>query len=316
MSLGEEAVIQLKNIKKRYGRHLVLNGVNMQVNRGDIYGLIGKNGAGKTTIFKMILGLSEMNGGAVSIAGSRSNRELLKNRNKIGFLVGARFYKYLSARENLYYYATVKGIPKRKINGEIKRVLELVGLPDTKKPCKTFSMGMMQRLGIANAILGNPEILILDEPTNGLDPQGIADVRNMIKRFRDEFNMTVIVSSHILGELEHTADRFGIVNEGVLVREITREDLKDKQQAVEIVIDDLPRARELLSAGGVRILREVEERSSLEDYYFNLIAPPKEEIPEAPKAETAPVQAEDEAAAPVTAEDEHAAPSSREDSAL
>ena len=306
-SLITEAVIQLKDIKKRYGRHQVLKGVNMQVNRGDIYGLIGKNGAGKTTIFKMILGLSEMNGGTVSITGSRNNRELLKNRNKIGFLVGARFYKYLSARENLYYYATVKGIPKREISREIKRVLELVELPDTKKPFKNFSLGMMQRLGIANAILGNPEILILDEPTNGLDPQGIADVRHMIKRFRDEFNMTVIVSSHILGELEHTADRFGIVNEGVVVREITQEDLKDKHQAVEIVIDDLPKARELLSAGGVHILREVEERSSLEDYYFNLITPPKEEMP----AETLKKAASD-----ALPEEDAAAPAEREDTPL
>ena len=308
VNMTEEAVIQLKDIKKKYGKHVVLKGVNMQVNRGDIYGLIGKNGAGKTTIFKMILGLSEMNGGSVSIAGSRNRKTLLKNRNKIGFLVGAKFYKYLSARENLHYYATMKGIPTREIRGEISRVLELVGLQDTKKPFKNFSLGMMQRLGIANAILGNPEILILDEPTNGLDPQGIADVRNMIKRFRDEFNMTVIVSSHILGELEHTADRFGIINEGIVVREITQEDLKDKHQAVEIVIDDLEKARELLLAGGVRILREVEEHSSLEDYYFNLIAPPapSAEETEAPASEAAE---ETEAPASEAAREEDPAPS-------
>ncbi len=266
-----EPVITLENVRKIYGSHLVLKGVNMQVNRGDIYGLVGKNGAGKTTIFKMILGLSGMNAGRVSITGSRNKSQLQKNRNKIGFLVGTRFFGYLPARENLKYFATVKGIPGRYINREIDRVLSIVGLAKEKKPFKSYSMGMKQRLGIANAILGSPEILILDEPTNGLDPQGIADVRHMIKRCRDEFNMTVIVSSHILGELENTADRFGIVNDGILVREITQDDLKIRRSTVEISVDDLPKARELLTAGGVNILKVAEEKATLEDFYFNLI---------------------------------------------
>ena len=268
------AMIKLDNIKKSYGKFEILKGVTMQVNKGDIYGLIGKNGAGKTTIFKMILGLSEKNEGTVSIEGSTTEKELLNNRSKIGFLVGTKFYNYLSARENLKYYATVKGIPNSK--EEIDRVLEVVGLKDEKKPFKNFSLGMTQRLGIGNAILGNPDILILDEPTNGLDPQGIADVRHMVQRFRDEFGMTVIVSSHILGELEHTAYRFGIINGGVVVREITQEDLKEKQASVEIAVDDLPRAKELLNANNIRILREVEEKSTLEDYYFRLVGGSKE----------------------------------------
>ena len=227
-----EAVIKLENVKKAYGSHEVLKGVNMQVNRGDIYGLIGRNGAGKTTIFKMILGLSEMNEGTVSIMGSTNRQTLLKNRSRVGFLVGTRFYSYLNARRNLEYYATVKGIPDREQKKEIDRVLEIVGLQGVKKPVRSYSLGMQQRLGIANAILGNPELLILDEPTNGLDPQGIADVRHLVQRLRDEYNMTVIVSSHILAELEHTADRFGIVNEGIVVREITQQDLQENQPAV------------------------------------------------------------------------------------
>ena len=173
-----DAVIKLENVKKSYGSHEVLKGVNMQVNRGDIYGLIGRNGAGKTTIFKMILGLSEMNAGTVSIMGSTNKQTLLKNRSRVGFLVGTRFYSYLNARRNLEYYATVKGIADREQKKEIDRVLEIVGLQGVKKPVKSYSLGMQQRLGIANAILGNPELLILDEPTNGLDPQGIADVRH------------------------------------------------------------------------------------------------------------------------------------------
>lgn len=271
-----EAVIKLENIRKSYGKHAVLKGVNMQVNRGDIYGLIGRNGAGKTTIFKMILGLSEITEGTVSIAGSSNDRQLFANRSKVGFFVGARFYTYLNARRNLKYFATVKGIPRRQQKEVIERVLEIVGLQGVKKPVKTFSLGMQQRLGIANALLGNPEILILDEPTNGLDPQGIADVRHLVRRLRDEFNMTVIVSSHILGELEHTADRFGIVNEGIVVKEITQTDLQENQPVVEIAVSDLARAKEVLAENGIEVMREVVEKSSLEDYYFRLVGGSRE----------------------------------------
>ena len=139
-------------------------------------------------------------------------------------------------------------------------------------PCKVISSGEIY----TNAILGNPDILILDEPTNGLDPQGIADVRHMVQRFREEFGMTVIVSSHILGELEHTADRFGIVNNGIVVKEISQDDLKENQPAVEIAVDDLAKAKKVLADNGVKVLREVEERSSLEDYYFRLVGGSKE----------------------------------------
>ncbi len=264
-------VIQMDNIVKKYGNHEVLKGVSLTVNKGDIYGLIGKNGAGKTTIFKILLGLSESSGGEISVLGSSTPKEHGINRRKIGFFVGHSFYPYLTPYENLRYYATVKGIPEKKQKEEIDRVLKIVGLSGVKKPVSKFSLGMKQRLGIANAILGNPEILILDEPTNGLDPQGIADIRHMIKRFNEEFGMTVIVSSHILGELEHTADRFGIVNEGIVVREITQDDLKEKEKVIEIAVDDLEKAKQLLADGGVKVLREVEEKSSLEDFYFRLI---------------------------------------------
>jgi len=266
-----QAMIRLEHIVKNYGNTEVLKGASLTVNKGDIYGLIGKNGSGKTTLFKIILGLSALNGGKVSISGSSTPAELLKSRQNIGFFVGANFYPYLSARENLHYYALVKNIPARQIKKEINRVLELVGLANVKTPFRGYSLGMKQRLGIANAILGNPEILILDEPTNGLDPQGIADIRHMIRRFNEEFGMTVIVSSHILGELEHTADRFGIINDGIVVREITQDDLKEKNKAVEIAVDDLEKAKQLLAAGGVKVLREVEEKSTLEDFYFHLI---------------------------------------------
>lgn len=268
-----EAVIRLENIVKNYGKHAVLNGVSMQVNEGDIYGLVGKNGAGKTTIFKIILGLSEYTSGSLSITGSSGKGELNKHRRNIGFFVGSNFFGYLSARENLEYYAGAKGIPARERKEEIDRVLSIVELTEAKGAYKGFSLGMRQRLGIANAILGNPKILILDEPTNGLDPQGIADVRNMIHRFNEEFGMTVIVSSHILGELENTADRFGIVNGGIVAGEITQKDLEKSSAKVDIEIaaDDVSRARELLEAGGVTVLGESKEKSTLEDFYFKMI---------------------------------------------
>ena len=250
----------------------------MQVNRGDIYGLVGKNGAGKTTIFKMILGLSEFSQGTVSIAGSKGKKQLMESRKKIGFFVGSNFYDYLSGRDNLEYYARAKGIPRKAIKDEVKRCLDLVGLEVSKKPVRGYSLGMKQRLGIANAILGNPEILILDEPTNGLDPQGIADVRHMIRRFRDEYNITVIVSSHILGELENTADRFGIVNEGVIAKEISEADLSAVRPEVElsISVDDLERAKQVLSDNNIPIVKEVKEKVTLEDYYFELIGGAKD----------------------------------------
>ena len=247
----------------------------MQVNKGDIYGLVGKNGAGKTTIFKMILGLSEYTSGNVSIAGSRNRKELFANRSKVGFFVGSNFYGYLSGRANLEYYAAAKGLKGKALKEEVDRVLKVVGLVDgkEKQKAKGYSLGMKQRLGIGNAILGNPDILILDEPTNGLDPQGIADIRHMIRRFRDEFGMTVIVSSHILGELENTADRFGIVHEGVIAKEITQEDLSAKRPEVELTVSagNLERAKSILAENGIDILKEGKEKVTLEDYYFELI---------------------------------------------
>lgn len=266
-----QTVIELKDICKSYGQHEVLRGVSLSVNKGDIYGVVGKNGAGKTTIFKILLGLSTYNSGSISIDGSKNQKELQDNRQKIGFFVGNSFFPYLTPQENLRYYATIKKIPRKQRKEEIERVLEIVDLIDVKRPVKGFSLGMKQRLGLANAILGNPEILLLDEPTNGLDPQGIADVRNMIHKFKEEMGMTVIVSSHILGELEHTADRFCIVNEGIVARELIQEDLSQKEHAVEISVDDLEKAKQLLSDGGVKVIREVQSKSSLEEYYFDLI---------------------------------------------
>ena len=267
-----EAVLELKDIKKNYGKHQDLKGVNMTVNKGDIYGLVGKNGAGKTTLFKVVLGLSHFEGGAVSIFGGKDNRENRRNRSRIGFFVGANFYGYLNARQNLDYFRRLKGI---KEVSEVDRVLDLVGLNTdaARKPAKMFSLGMKQRLGLANAMLGNPELLIFDEPTNGLDPQGIMDVRHMIQRVNEEYGTTIIVSSHILGELEHTAHRFGIVHEGILMKEMTQEEMRtgSKQTSINVADEDVEKALQLLAAGGVEVKGTVQATTSLEDFYFGLI---------------------------------------------
>jgi len=267
-----EAVLEITDLKKYYGQHKVLKGVNMTVNKGDIYGLVGKNGAGKTTLFKVVLGLSAINGGKVSIFGGKNARENNRNRNRIGFFVGSNFYGYLNARENLEYFRRLKGIDDKK---EVDRVLELVGLNTdaAKRQAKMFSLGMKQRLGLANAMLGNPELLIFDEPTNGLDPQGIMDVRHMIQHVNEEYGTTIIVSSHILGELEHTAHRFGIVHEGILMKEMNQEDMRVQGHVTSINVadKDVEKALELLKNGGIEIKGTEQATSSLEDFYFGLI---------------------------------------------
>ena len=266
-----EAVIELHGLQKSYGKHHVLKGVNMQVNKGDIYGLIGKNGSGKTTLFKMILGLSAYDGGTVSVFGGKNDAENAAQRKRIGFFVGANFFGYLSGRANLEYYRRLKGIDDRK---EIDRVLALVGL-DAKaaaKPAKGYSLGMKQRLGLANALLGNPELLILDEPTNGLDPQGIHDIRTLITKLGEQ-GKTIIVSSHILSELENTAQRFGIVNDGVIVRELGRGDLTTQSAITSIQVkdEDAQKAADILMKNGIAVQGVSKASTSLEDFYFSMV---------------------------------------------
>lgn len=261
-------MISLCHIYKQYGTHRVLEDVNLTIRQGEIYGLIGKNGAGKTTIFKVILGLTEYEEGRLALAGGSSKQDLLANRRKIGFFIGRNFFGYLTAQENLAYYCRMKGIRKK---GEVERVLALVGLQGVNGRYASFSMGMKQRLGIAGAMLGNPEILILDEPVNGLDPQGIADVRNLIVKLNAEFGTTVVISSHILGELEHTATRFGIMDHGQVLREITHEDLKVSNDKIQIRVSDQEKAKRLLADNGISILQEGSACKSLEDYYFELV---------------------------------------------
>ncbi|MDO4961716.1 MAG: ATP-binding cassette domain-containing protein [Eubacteriales bacterium] len=261
-----ETVISIKNINKNYGKHKVLTDVSLDIEKGDIFGLVGKNGAGKTTLFKVILGLSDYQGGSLQIGSDPAHP--LDGRKNIGFFVGNNLFPNMTGRENLEYYRRLKGI---KDKNEVSRVLEIVDLANAKGPVKSYSLGMRQRLGMANSIMGDPDILILDEPVNGLDPQGIADIRNLIKKMNEEHNMTVIVSSHILGELQNTAHKFGIINNGSVARVVTDDELRKLNSVVRIRVDELDKAREVLAAAGVNVLEETQETRSLEDFYFDIV---------------------------------------------
>ncbi|NMB18206.1 MAG: ATP-binding cassette domain-containing protein [Erysipelothrix sp.] len=225
-------VLKIRNLNKYYGDFHALKNVDLTLYDGDIYGLIGKNGAGKTTLFKQILGLSHYDGGHIEILGSEN---IKKGRGQVGYYISPNFFPYMNAYDNLKYMLKLKNI---KDDAEIDRVLKLVGLSGVKKPFKSFSMGMKQRLGIANALLGNPRIIILDEPINGLDPQGIADIRSLIKMLNKEYGITFIVSSHILNELDLIATRFGMIDNGIMLEEIDRDELISSRKVFVLKAED------------------------------------------------------------------------------
>lgn len=263
-----DSIISLKNVNKHYGKHEVLKSIDLEIKKGQIYGLIGKNGAGKSTIFKVILGLSDFSSGDLHVGEEGDTLE--QGRARIGFLIGNNYFPYATARQNLEYYARLKGI---KDKGEVDRVLGLVGLAGVKTKVKGFSLGMKQRLGIANAMLGNPEVIILDEPTNGLDPQGIADIRKLVQNLNEQYGTTVIVSSHILGELQNTAHEFAILNNGEIVKILTQNELTSDEETVEIKVnaDDLDKAVEVLKSNDINIIDTSKATRSLEEFYFSLI---------------------------------------------
>lgn len=203
-------MIATKGLTKKYGKEIVVNDLSIHIRENTIYGLLGPNGAGKSTTLKMLTGLIRPTSGEIIFDGIEMKRQDL---TEVGFLIeNAPIYSNLTAKENLKVHTTILGLPNRRI-GE---VLEIVGLKDTgKKSAGKFSMGMKQRLGIAIAILNNPKLLILDEPTNGLDPIGIQELRDLIRSFPKQ-GMTVILSSHILSEVEQIVDDIGIMSHGIL----------------------------------------------------------------------------------------------------
>ena len=242
----KEVILKTYNITKKYGNQVAINNVNMTIKKGEIYGFIGQNGAGKTTLIRLITGLIHKTGGEIELLGATGENELNKSRTMVGSLIETpSFYTNMTARENLEVSRLVRNIPGKKC---IDEVLELVGLKDVeKKKVKNFSLGMRQRLGIANALMGNPKLLILDEPINGLDPMGIVEIRELLKKINKEKDMTILISSHILSELSELATTYGIISNGKLIEEITAEQLAEKcRQYIDLKVDDTSRAVTLL----------------------------------------------------------------------
>ncbi|MCI8559103.1 MAG: ABC transporter ATP-binding protein [Lachnospiraceae bacterium] len=241
-----EYVIETKNLTKQYGEQKSVANLNIHVEKGRIYGLLGRNGAGKTTTMKMLLGLTRPTAGRVSMWGkplAGNERRLLP---RIGSLIESPgFYPNLTAAENLRIFAVLRGVPGRDA---IKDALDLVGLPyGDKKLFSQFSLGMKQRLAIALAVMHDPELLILDEPINGLDPIGIAEVRSFIRELCEARGKTILISSHILSEIALLADDIGIIDHGVLLEEESFAELEQKNSKyVHFTISDTAQAARIL----------------------------------------------------------------------
>jgi ABC-2 type transport system ATP-binding protein len=249
----EGALVETRELTKRYGSHVVaVDRVSLTVRRGEVYGFLGPNGAGKTTSMRMLLGLIRPTSGAASVLGRPPGHP--ESLARIGALVESpAFYPYLSGMDNLRVVARYAGVPKR----QIEEVLQLVDLTDrARDKFATYSLGMKQRLGVAAALLKDPELLILDEPTNGLDPAGMADMRDLIRRLGSG-ERTVLLSSHLLGEVEQICDRVGVIFRGRLIAESTVEDFRG-QGALLVGAKPLDRACEhveqLLGAERVEVL--------------------------------------------------------------
>lgn len=295
-------VLQTQGLTKRYRRGKALDGLTMAVPKGAIYGLVGKNGAGKTTLIRLICGLQEPSSGSYSLYGvSNDRKELLRIRRRMGAVVETpSIYLNMSARENLEQQALILGLPSLAGLGEL---LELVGLENAgSKKAGHFSLGMRQRLGLAVALVGDPDFLVLDEPTNGLDPQGIVDMRELILKLNRERQVSFLISSHILGELSRTATHYGIIDQGRMVKELSAQELENicRKRSIIRVTDTAALARTLddlhveykilsdseaelfaklnvtrlaaaLSEAGCEILDLREKDENLEGYFLSLV---------------------------------------------
>ncbi len=245
-----EYVLTTDKLTKKYGRVSAAKDIDIRIRRGEIYGLIGRNGAGKTTIMRMLSGLSTPTSGSYTLFG-KVGKDVRGELHKVGVLIEAPgIYPHMNAYDNLKVKCLGLGVYTPQY---VKDLLELVGLSDTgKKKAGAFSLGMRQRLGIALALAGEPELIILDEPINGLDPQGIVEVRNILARLRDERKITIMISSHILEELGKLADSYAIINDGLLVDQFTKDDLQIKSgNNTHIVTDDNEKALKLINASGI-----------------------------------------------------------------
>jgi len=241
-----DIALETENLTKRFGARTAVDQLKIRVERGDIYGFLGPNGAGKSTTLRMLLGLVRPTSGVIKFPVRASSWEYLRARSRIGAIIETpAFYENFSGRRNLQLLASLSGGVQRK---RVEEVLEIVDLRDrAQDPVKVYSYGMRQRLGIAQALLPTPELIILDEPTNGLDPQGIQQTRALIRRLRDEFRLTVLLCSHLLTEIEQLCNRVGIIHEGRLLYEGGPEALVAPAGLYKVRVNDLSRAFELLT---------------------------------------------------------------------
>ena len=222
-------VLEISGVKKKLGKREIIKGLNLEVKEGEIFGFLGPNGAGKTTTIRMLVGLIAPSEGDIKICGSSIRTEKEEALRNVGAVVeNPELYKYLSGRENLMQIARIRKVPKE----EVESLIELVGLKDRiHERVGKYSLGMKQRLGLAAALIGNPKLLILDEPTNGLDPSGIMDFRDVVKKASKERGMAVFISSHILSEVQNLCDKVAFINDGVIK---SVEDIHDNTMDTEL----------------------------------------------------------------------------------
>jgi ABC-2 type transport system ATP-binding protein len=244
-----ELIIETNQLTKKFSKRYAVENIDLKVKKGEIYGFLGPNGAGKTTTIRMLLGLAKPTKGSIHIFGKDMKKEKLNVLKRVGSLVEyPSYYGHLNAYENLEALRILLDAPKSRIN----EVLSIVRLSnEAKRPVKGFSLGMKQRLGIAAALLGNPELLILDEPTNGLDPSGILEIRELIKSMPKEHGITILISSHLLSEMDQMATQVGIVSKGKMIFQDSIEALRQRAQSkIAIKVDQTEQAwRMLLSKG-------------------------------------------------------------------
>lgn len=298
----QEIVLQTNNLTKKYKDFVALDNATITIHKGDIYGLIGRNGAGKTTLMKTITTLTNKTGGSFSLFDSEE--ELTESKRRIGCLIESpAFFDNLTAYQNLKYYSIQKGIVDEK---QIDKVLKTVDLyKERNKKFKKFSLGMKQRLGIAFAILDNPDFIILDEPINGLDPIGIKEIRDTLKRLNEEEKITILISSHILSELYLIANHFCFIDKGRIIKDVSKEELdlecskcivirtKDVKKATVVLekelsttnykvidnteirlydyLENSAKVNKTLLSNDIDIMGIYESGISLEDYFDSLI---------------------------------------------
>lgn len=245
-----KSVLEINNLSKKLGKKLILNDLSLEVREGEIFGFVGPNGAGKTTLIKTMLGLYKADSGDIKIAGYDINDSFEKAMGEIGAIIeNPEMYGYLSGKDNLTLYARMEDDVDKYFLYELIKSVKLGDRIDSK--VKTYSLGMRQRLGVAQALLSKPKLLILDEPTNGLDPLGIKELRELLKKISKEQNMAVFISSHILSEIELMCDRIAIIDNGKII-DVKDMKNKDEEKSVCLIeVDDSSKASEILDENGI-----------------------------------------------------------------